>query len=50
MILKSGDHFTKIKEIFLIKPKIFFVAPNTKKYKKYFLKFILCQNKLTPNS
>ena len=35
-IVNNENHFTKIKVSFSAKPKVFFVAPNTKKYIKYF--------------
>jgi hypothetical protein len=38
---KNGSHLPKIKKAFWVKLKIFFIAPNTQKYKKHFLKIIL---------
>lgn len=46
---KNGNHFFKTKKAFLVKPKIYSVAPNTKKYEKHFLENILCQNKQSLN-
>jgi hypothetical protein len=55
MVLKNGKHFTEIKEAVLVKLKnifgwlLFFDSPNAKKYKKYCLEIILCQNKQSLN-
>ena len=45
VVFKIENHFPKIKVPFSVKPKIFSIAPNTRKYGKYVLKIILRRNK-----